>query len=92
MSSDNKSEKNPYKDHSLEDVMKAESGSFYIQIGEGMFQSENGKLAFNKERADDFFMAAWEGLKEMKQKGSPQEQEEAMRCLLNFRIIPLRFH
>lgn len=90
--SDKKSERNPYKSHSIEEVMQAETGSYYIQIGTGLFESENGKLAFTKERADDFYMAAWEGLKDMKQNGSPQERREAEECLLNFRIIPLRFH
>lgn len=72
--------------------MKAEAGAYYIQIGDNMFESESGKLAFSKERADHFFMAVWEGLADMRKNGNEQDQQDALHCLLNFRIIPLRFH
>lgn len=87
-----KPEKSPYKDHTIEEVMQVEAGSYYIQIGDGMFESESGKLAFNKDRADHYYGVVWQGLADMKEHGSPEEQEEALKCLLNFRIIPLRFH
>lgn len=92
MSSNKKSEKSPYKDHTIEEVMEAEAGNYYIQIGDGMFESESGKLAFSKDRAEHFYMAVWEGLRDMKKNGTQEEREEAHKCLLNFRIIPLRFH
>lgn len=92
MSSAKKPEKSPYKDHTIEEVMQTEAGSYYIQIGDGMFESETGKLAFNKDRAEHFYFAVWEGLKEMMATGTPEEQADAHHCLLNFRIIPLRFH
>lgn len=92
MSSGKKPEKSPYKVHSIEEVMKAEAGAFYIQIGDNMFESESGKLAFSKDRADHFYLMVWEGLDDMRKNGDEQAQEDALHCLLNFRIIPLRFH
>ena len=79
--------KSPYKNHTEEEVLKTESGNYYIQIGEDMFESEYGKLAFNKDRANHFFMAVWRGLEDMKVNGSLEDKEEALKCLLNFRII-----
>lgn len=72
--------------------MQVESGSYYIQIGDSMFESDTGKLAFNKERAEHFFAVVMAGLREMRDHGNEQEKEDALACLLNFRIIPLRFH
>lgn len=72
--------------------MRTEAGNYYIQIGDGMFESESGKLAFTKDRADYFYMAVWEGLKDMLKNGNQAEREDALKCLLNFRIVPLRFH
>ncbi|NJO48228.1 MAG: hypothetical protein HC840_00770 [Leptolyngbyaceae cyanobacterium RM2_2_4] len=92
MSSNKKPEKSPYKSHTIEEVMQAEAGHYYIQIGDGMFESESGKLAFTKDRAENFYFQIWEGLKDMKANGSKKDREEALNCLLNFRIIPLRFH
>ena len=86
------SNKSPYKQHSIEDVAKAETGNYYIQIGDGMFESEQGKLAFSKERAEAFYEQIREGLVDMRSKGSQEDKDEAMFCLMNFRIIPLRFH
>lgn len=72
--------------------MQVEAGHYYIQIGDNLFESESGKLAFQKDRAEHFFAVVWQGLRDMKENGTPEEQAEADHCLLNFRIIPLRFH
>lgn len=92
MSSGKKPEKSPYRDHTIKEVMQVESGAYYIQMGDSMFESESGKIAFSKERAEHFFMAVWEGLNDMRLNGDEKAQEDALHCLLNFRIIPLRFH
>lgn len=84
--------KNPYKEHSVEEVAKAETGNYYIQIGDSMFENEHGKLAFSKDRAEAFYDQIMDGLAEMRKTGSKEDKEEAMFCLTNFRIIPLRFH
>lgn len=87
-----KTEKNPYKNSTIEEVMQVEIGSYYIQMGENMFESETGKLAFSKERAEHFFSVVMKGLRQMRDSGSEEEKGNAFECLLNFRIIPLRFH
>lgn len=90
--SSSKKEKSPYKRHSIEEVMAAENGNYYIQIGDTMFESDTGKLAFNKERAEMFYDNILAGLIDMKKNGTYEEKEEATFCQLNLRIIPLRFH
>lgn len=92
MSSKKVPEKSPYKDHTIEDVLAIEAGNYYIQIGDSLFESETGKIAFSKDRAENFYFQVLEGLKDMKKNGSQEDRDEAERCLLNFRIIPLRFH
>lgn len=87
-----KPEKSPYGEYTVEEIMATEEGHYYIQIGDGMFESDSGKVAFPKERAEHFYMSVLQGLKDMKENGSIEEIEEANKCLLNFRIIPLRFH
>jgi hypothetical protein len=92
MSLKKKHEKSPYKVHRIEEVMQAEAGRYYIQIGDSIFNSDTGKLAFNKERVEYFFAAVYEGLRDIRKNGDEQDREDALHCLLNFRIIPLRFH
>jgi hypothetical protein len=89
---DKKADKSPYKSHSVEEIMQTEAGNYYIQIGDSLFESEYGKIAFSKDRADHFFSVVWQGLRDMKESGDAEEKKEAEYCLLHFRIIPLRFH
>lgn len=81
-----------YNGHTIEEVMAVEALHYYIQIGDEMLESETGKLSFSKDRAEELFSQAWEGLMHMKKFGTAQEKEEARICLLNFRIHPLRIH
>lgn len=87
-----KKDKSPYGRHTVEEIMQTEKDRFYIQAGEGMFENENGKIAFTRDRAEYFYSLAWEGFNMMIVQGTPEEKEDALRCLLNFRIVPLRFH
>lgn len=87
-----KSEKNPYGQHSVEDVNAAEAGFYYIQLGGDIFQSEEGKMAFDKERVDFYFSEIWNGLEDMKENGTAEEKSDASQCLLNLKIFPLRIH
>ncbi len=87
-----KPEKSPYRDYTIEDVLAAEAGHYYIQIGTEIFQSESGKMAFKKDRVDELFESILGGLKEMKKSNNKREVEDAHACLLNFRIFPLRIH
>lgn len=90
--SSKKNRKSVYGQHSLEDVLHAEAGNYYIQIGDNMFESETGKLAFNKDRAEAFYEQILSGLIHMKKSGNQEDREEAILCMLNLRIVPLRFH
>lgn len=72
--------------------MAAEAGHYYIQVGTEIFASENGKMAFTKDRVEYFLDQIVEGLEDMKQNGSAEEQEDARACFLNLRIFPLRIH
>jgi len=81
-----------YNGHTIEEVMAVEALHYYIQIGDEMLESETGKLSFTKERAEELFAQAWQGLSHMKKFGTAEEKEEARICFLNFRIHPLRIH
>lgn len=85
-------ENNPYKNHTLEDVRKAESNYFYIQLGHDVLTSENGKMAFNKQKAELLFEKTKAGLYEMLDSGSDDEATQAFFALQNLRLIPLRIN
>ncbi len=87
-----KQEKSPYGEHSIEDVYSAEAGFYYIQLGADIFVSEEGKMAFDKERVDYLFDTIRDGLNDMKENGTAEEKLDAEQCLLMFRIFPLRIH
>lgn len=87
-----KEERSPYHPFTVEEVMAAEAGQYYIQIGVEIFSSENGKMAFSKPRAEELFETVMAGLLDMKKNGNEEEQEEAIKALLHFRIYPLRIH
>lgn len=82
----------PYLNHSVEDVAAAEAGSYYIQLGGDIFVTEEGKMAFDKERVDFLFKEIWDGLIDMKENGTKQEADDAIKCLSLLRIYPLRIH
>lgn len=86
-----KTEKSPYGKFSIQDVAEAEAGHFVIQVGADLF-SYNDKMAFNKERTEKFFEDILNGLNDMKENGSKEEREDALKCLINLRIYPLRIH
>lgn len=87
-----KKEKSPYGKHSFEDVLVAESGHYYIQLGDDMFESENGKMAFNKDRAEHFFNQLRKGLDDLKEHGTQEQKEEASWMLYHLKMYPLRIH
>lgn len=87
-----KDEKSPYGDKSVEDVLKVESGHYYVQLGHEILESETGKLAFTKERAERLAKEAIGALNHLKKHGTDKEKQEAVYCLENFRIFPLRIH
>lgn len=90
--SDKKEEKSPYRSYTVKEVMELENGTFFIQIGDGLFESETGKVAFTKDRAEYYYSVINNGLRDMKENGTPEDQKEAHDSLMNFRILPWRFH
>lgn len=87
-----KDDKNPYGKYSIEDVVEAESGNYYIQMGADCFETEAGKMAFTKDRAEQFLNTITKGLVDLQQNGSEVEKKDATLCLNNLRIVPLRIH
>lgn len=75
-----------------QDLIEAEAGHYYIQIGDDIFITEDGMMAFNKKRAEHFFDVARAGLEDMKQNGNEQLRTDAVSCLMFLRIHPLRIH
>lgn len=92
MSKDKKKSDIMYAGYTAEEVMAIEAAHYYIQIGDEMLESETGKLSFTKDRAEQLFDQVLESLKHMRKFGTPEEKEDARKCLLNFRIWPLRIH
>lgn len=84
--------KSAYRHYSEEDIAQTESGTYVIQVGGDLFQSPNGKMGFNKDRAEMFYADIMGGLTAMKKDGNDLEKEDAEKCLLNLRIVPLRIH
>lgn len=87
-----KKEKSPYGEHSVKDVIMAETDTYYIQLGDDLFCSESGKLAFKKERAEFYLDQILEGLRDMKLNGTKKEKEDAHNMLLHLRIYPFRIN
>lgn len=81
-----------YNGHTIEEVMSIEAEHYYIQIGDSMLESESGKLSFKKDRVEDMFEQIWESLKHMRKHGTDEEKADALKCLMSFRIHPLRIH
>lgn len=86
-----KDDKSPYKHYTVEEVMAAESGNYTIQVGGDLF-SYNGKMAFSKDRADHFYKNILAGLNDLKEHGTEVEKEDAIKCILHLKIIPLRIN
>lgn len=82
-------EKNPYVNHSIEDVEAAELNSYIIQIGTELF-NEGPYEAFPKHKADQFHDAILRGFRDIFRHGTEQEKKDVMNVISNFRIVPLR--
>lgn len=87
-----KEDRSPFHPFSEEEVQAAENGTYYIQLDNDIFSSENGKMAFNKERAEFLYQQIWDGLIELKKNGDMSQKDDAVRCLTNLRMYPLRIH
>lgn len=92
MSNDKKLNEVMYGDYTIEEVMAIESMHYYIQIGTEMLETETGKTSFKKERAENLFKNAMDSLRYLRSNGTEVEKEEALECLLNFKIHKLRIH
>jgi hypothetical protein len=86
-----KRKNNPYVNLSLEQVKRAESLFYYVQIGNET-PPFNGKFTYSKEVAESIFWQMRDSLEAMKKEGSRKEKRDAKYCLRNFRVIPLRIH
>lgn len=90
---DSPEEKSPYVNFSIEHIQKAEEGAFLIQLGNEFFEYQK-RYSFTKETAEKFYSEIYDGLHEMINDRSDRNRnrEEALLTLMNFRILPLRFH
>lgn len=86
-----KTEKSPYGQYSVEDIIATEAGTYVIQVGDDLF-SYNGKMGFTLDRAEKFYNNIFNGLNEMKVSGNEVEKEDAIKCLLLLKMYPLRIH
>lgn len=91
MPDEKKDSKSPYGQYSEDDVMNAESGNYFIQVGSDIF-SHNGKMAFSRKKAEAYYDSIMEDLIAMKQHGDDTEKSDAKACLLFLKIHPMRIH
>lgn len=87
-----KDEKSPYGDFTVEEIELAETGAYVIQLG-GEFFDYYGKFSFDKKTADSFYKTLYDGLYELTQTSTTEEEKlDAIRSILLLKIHPLRFH
>ena len=91
MSDQKKDPKSPYGQYSEEEVMQVEAGHYFIQVGADIF-SHDGKMAFNRDRAESIYDNIFDDLTAMKENGTDKQKEDAESCLLFLRIHPMRVH
>lgn len=83
--------KSPYVGFTVEEIAKAEAGSYVIQLG-GEFFDYQGNFTFTREAAERFYDELYTGLHEMLNDQRKIDKSEVLTTLLNLRISPLRFH
>lgn len=84
-------EKSPYVDLSIEEVQKAEAGAFVIQLGTE-FYDYKGRYTFSRESVEKLYDDLYAGLHEMLHDNNKRNKSDILSTILNFRILPLRFH
>lgn len=89
--SNEKEDKSPYGQYSVEEVILVEAGHYFIQVGGDIF-SFDGKMAFSRERAEMFYDTIFNDLNSMKENGTEIQQADAKSCLFFLRIHRMRIH
>lgn len=79
----------PYVGRTLQDVENLEKDAFVIQVGADVFMDQ-GFWAFDAENTEFYYGQILNGLNEMKEKGTENEKEDAIKCLLLLKSFPLR--
>lgn len=92
MPNEKKLDKSFHNGYSIEEVMAVETGKYVIQVGSDLLTSETGKMAFDKDRADQLFDQVLIGLNDMKKSNNQEEKDDALHCLQHLRMYPLRIH
>lgn len=87
-----KFEKSPYVSGTIEDVVRAEAGSYTIQVDTDFFMTEEGNMAFSRARADHFYEVIIAGCRDMIKTGDELEAEDARRTLWFLKMMPLRIN
>ena len=88
---EDKDEKSPYGEYSLDDVIEIEAGNYYLQVGIDIF-FDDGKMAFSRKRVEALYDKVFKDLSEMKKNGNDEEKSDAHACLLFLTIRPMRVH
>jgi hypothetical protein len=91
MSDEKEDDKNPFITYSLEEIMQIEAGHYFIQIGTDVF-SEEGKMAFSRDRAEHLYDGILEDLTLLSENGNEIQQADAKACLLFLQIHSMRIH
>jgi hypothetical protein len=81
--------KSPFKNFTLEEIQRAESNSFVIQIGND-FYNKNGDFTFTIGQAEKYYEILLENILITLDEGTPKQKKAALSCLARLHILPLR--
>lgn len=91
MSKANKQGHNPFVGLSLEQVSVIESDAFMIQVG-GEIYFHRDKCSFSVRNVMGFYLKILENLSIVYKNGNEQEKQDALYCMQQCRVLPLRIH
>jgi hypothetical protein len=87
--SKNKKDKSPFVGYTVQEVLYAESVTFYIRVGID-FYVHNGKMTFNYKAAVSHYNKILNELVRAITVGTAKQRKNALFCLETLQILPLR--
>jgi hypothetical protein len=82
--------KGPFRGFTIEDVIEAETHGFAVQLGND-FYSKNGSFVFSYSEANKHYKNILSKIVYAINNGTNKQQKDALRCLVNFKVLPLRW-
>lgn len=84
--------KSPFKGFTIAEVNKAERNSFVVQVGNDMYQNQDGEFIFTENQAEKYYDTLLVNILHTIDNGSEKQKIAAMKCLARLHILPLKLH